>query len=69
MEDFPKRLREARKRKGMSQEKLARKIDVSLGTVENWENGRTKPGFDQFLRLAEELEWQVDFRCFAQVAV
>lgn len=49
MEDLPERLKELRKLKSWSQEDLARKLGVSLNTVQRWEMGKTKPS-----RLANE---------------
>jgi len=40
---FPEMLKEYRTRHGISQEKLARKLDVSLMTVNKWENDKTVP--------------------------
>ena len=43
MGNLSKKVREARKRKGWSQEDLARYLDVSLSTVQRWEKKVTKP--------------------------
>lgn len=36
-------IREARTRLGLTQEKFAAKLGVTLPTINRWENGRTKP--------------------------
>lgn len=45
-EDFPSRLRKARKGKGLSQEDAAILLEVSQPTLSNWETGRQPPGED-----------------------
>ncbi|MCX2769574.1 MULTISPECIES: helix-turn-helix domain-containing protein [Pseudoalteromonas] len=44
-------LRALRKRKGVSMQKMADKIGVSLRTIENWETGVGQPRVDQFLQI------------------
>ena len=41
--DFSKRCLEVRMKLNLSQEMLARKLDVSFATVNRWENGKSKP--------------------------
>jgi DNA-binding transcriptional regulator YiaG len=36
-------IREVRARLGLTQEKFAAKLGVTLPTINRWENGRTKP--------------------------
>jgi putative transcriptional regulator len=43
MDSWAKQLKNLRKTKGWSQEKLARNLGVSLNTVQRWEMGKTKP--------------------------
>ena len=43
MEEFKERVKELRRKKGWAQEDLARKIDVSLSTVQRWEGQGAKP--------------------------
>ena len=43
------KVKELRKKKGWTQEDLAREIGVSLSTVQRWESKRTKP-----IRLAQK---------------
>ena len=49
-----------RKRKKLSQEKLAEKINVSRQTISNWELGETSPNPEQLKLLSKELEVSVD---------
>jgi len=42
-ENIGKKIREARRAKGWTQDDLARAVNVCIGTVGNWESGRTKP--------------------------
>ena len=41
--DFPDLVSALRVMRGLSQERLARELDVSYGTVNGWENGRHRP--------------------------
>lgn len=51
---------EFRKKMGLSQEKLAEKIDVTRQTISNWELGETQPNPDQLKSLSKELNVSVD---------
>lgn len=55
--DLPHLLHTARRKLGVSQEEVARKIGVSLGTYRNWEKGRTKPEVPNFFSLADYFGW------------
>ncbi len=41
--DIPQLIRNLREKTGLTQEKFATKLGVTLLTVNRWENGRTKP--------------------------
>lgn len=43
MQDAAKFARRVRKRLGLSQAEFARRIDVSLDTIRNWEQGKRRP--------------------------
>jgi len=43
MEQFKEKVRALRKKRGWSQEDLAREIDVSLSTVQRWESKGANP--------------------------
>ena len=55
--DFAALVRELRKVRGLTQEEFARALDVTVGTMNGWENGRHRPVRAQrkrLLRLAKE---------------
>ena len=43
MQDMAKYARRVRKRLGLSQQEFARRINVSLETIRNWEQGKRRP--------------------------
>ena len=49
------RLRELRKRAGLTQEKLAEMLDVSYMTIRRWESEKIIPRMDEVKQLAEAL--------------
>ena len=55
------RLFELRTEKGLSQRELARIMNVSQGTYNNWENSNTQPSIEQLIALANFFEVSVDF--------
>ena len=54
-----KKLAELRKARGIKQGEMARLMDVSQGTISNWEHGRYEPKIAQLFELAEILECSV----------
>lgn len=52
---FAQRLRELRKKAGLTQEELAERVDVHLNTISRWENGIDTPKTFKVKRLAEAL--------------
>lgn len=53
---FPERLRAARAAEPkFTQEAVARAVDVTLRTVQRWEDGSSEPRFSQVLALAVAL--------------
>jgi transcriptional regulator with XRE-family HTH domain len=50
-------MREKRQALGLSQEKLARLLDVSYGTIANWENGKSAPSVEHSKALSDALDW------------
>lgn len=67
--DFPevidmtigKRIRDARKAKGYTQEYLAEKLIVSRQAVSKWEQDQTSPDTGNLIALAELLDTSVEF--------
>ena len=43
MDEFRQKIKSLRRKMGLTQEDLARKIDVSLSTVQRWEKRQTRP--------------------------
>lgn len=54
--EIGQKIREARKRQGLTQEQLAEQVHVSRQTVSHWENGRAEPNYETLKALAETLE-------------
>ena len=58
---FCERLKELRIEHGLSQAELAKKIDVSDGTICFWENGVNEPKMTYIIRLAEFFNVTTDY--------
>ena len=58
---FGEQMREARRRKGLTQEDLAKQISVSRSTVSHWEIGRKVPEKEFVDRLTQLLEEDFSF--------
>ena len=52
-------IRELRKEKGMTQEKMAEQFGVTNRTVSRWENGKTMPDFSLLPKICETLDLSV----------
>ena len=64
--EFSERVLQARKAKGMSQEKLAELVGVSRQAVSKWETGEAKPDVDKLIAICETLELRMDYLCFGK---
>ena len=53
---FGRRLRQLRKQRDMTQERLAEMVDVSVEFVSNMERGINAPSFETLEQLAEALQ-------------
>ena len=51
---------ELRKKKGLSQEQLGEKINVTRQTISNWELGETAPNPEQLKLISKELNVSID---------
>lgn len=60
------KLIQARKAKGFTQEKLAKKLDYKKSTISNWENGYSTPKMDDAFKVAEILEKDIKDLFFSQ---
>ena len=54
------RLKEARKKTGMTQDQVAEQIMVSRVTVSHWENGKTLPDISSLISLSDLYEISID---------
>ncbi len=59
--NFPQKLREERKKRGMTQKELGEKVGVKQNTFTNWENGKREPTLDNIIKLANILDVTVDY--------
>lgn len=57
---FKQQLLNLRKQKGVSQEFLADKLQVSRQTISKWELGETTPDLENLVRLSEFFEISLD---------
>lgn len=55
------RFLELRTEKGLSQREAAKLMQVSQGTYNNWENGRTQPSIEQLIELSKLFSVSVDY--------
>lgn len=56
-----KRLKEARKIKGLTQKDIAERVGVSLSTVKKWEADTIDPNTDKLITLALALNVSTDY--------
>ena len=55
------RLFELRNELGLSQRAIAKMLNVSQGTYNNWENEKTEPSITQLIQLSKIFEVSVDY--------
>lgn len=55
------RLKSSRKRKRLTQEELAKRVNTTKATISNYENGHSTPSNDMLLLLADVLETSTDY--------
>ena len=53
-------IKKLRKEKGMTQDELAEKLNVTRQAVSNWETGKTQPDIETLTRLAEIFDVSVE---------
>lgn len=56
MDGFHNHLKQLRLRRGMKQEELAERMQVTRQTISGWETGRRQPDLDTLKKLAEVLD-------------
>lgn len=54
------KLKDLRKRNKISQEDMARALDITLRTYQSKENGKTKFYFDEAIKIADKLEVKLE---------
>ncbi len=55
------RLYELRAEKNLSQREMAKAMQVSQATYNNWENSKTQPSIEQLVSLADFFDVSVDY--------
>ena len=60
MSDFSFNLKKYRKRKNLSQCKLAKTLHYGCTAIANYESGRNEPSIDSLVKLAEALDVTID---------
>lgn len=55
------RLFELRTEKQLSQRDMAKALNISQGTYNNWENSNTQPSIEQLIALSKFFEVSVDY--------
>ena len=53
-------IKDLRKKKNMTQDELADKLNVTRQAVSNWENGKTQPDIETLTQLAEVFDVSVE---------
>lgn len=59
--EFPERLKQLRKEKGLTQVEFAKEMGVSTGTVAMWETGRKRPQFETLDKLCEYFDRDMSY--------
>ena len=67
--EFPQKLYELRKTKGLSQEALAQELDVSRQAVSKWESGTAMPETDKLIRISTYFKISMDELITGKTAV
>jgi transcriptional regulator with XRE-family HTH domain len=57
---FDTRLRQLREGAGLSQEQVAARAGIPIDSIQNWEQGRTRPRLEALPKLAQALAVTVD---------
>lgn len=64
--ELGKKLSELRRKKGLSQEKLAEMLDVSRQAVTKWESGKSNPDTENLILIAEIFDVSLDELCLPE---
>lgn len=60
MKEFSQNLKLARLKSGKSKKDIAMAVNVSIASIENWENGRSLPNLINLLKLCKILNCSSD---------
>ena len=55
------RLFELRTEQNLSQREIAKKLNISQGTYNNWENGKTEPSIEDLIDISKYFKVSVDY--------
>ena len=55
------RLKELRKKKGISQLRLATELNTTQNTISRYETGEREPGMDELIKIADYFNVSVDY--------
>lgn len=58
---FADKLREIRKKNNITQVEFAKKFNIAIGTIGNWETGKRQPDYEMLLKIANYFNVTVDF--------
>lgn len=64
--DFPKRLIELRKLRGLTQQAIANNIDLHVNQIKRYEAGTAQPTLETLVRLAKALHVTLDELVFSE---
>lgn len=59
--NFPQKLKEERKKRGYTQEEMAKLLAIGQSAYAKWENGRTEPTLENVVKLAKLFKTTTDF--------
>ena len=55
------RIKELRKKKGLSQLRLAMELNTTQNTISRYETGEREPGIDELIKIADYFHVSVDY--------
>lgn len=55
------RLKELRKKRGITQLKLAMDLNMCQNTISRYENGKREAGYDELIKLADYFQVSIDY--------
>ena len=61
MEKFHETLKMLRKKKGLTQQKLAEILGIKQNSYSDWETGNNEPSLENLIKLADLLEVSLDW--------